>query len=155
MPLTVRSATPADVPTIVDYNRRLARESEHLELDPVIVTAGVAAIVADPAGKGPYYLACDGDEVVGQLQTTFEWSDWRNGWFWWVQSVYVRADRRGRGVYRTLYYHVRRAAQDAGNVVGIRLYVELDNRTAQETYRRLGMHELPFHLMQELLDGQL
>jgi ribosomal protein S18 acetylase RimI-like enzyme len=85
------------------------------------------------------------------MQTTYEWSDWRNGWFWWVQSVYVRSDYRGRGAFRTLYDHVRRAARDAGDVIGIRLYVERDNRSAQETYRRLGMKEMPFHLMQELL----
>jgi GNAT superfamily N-acetyltransferase len=151
MPLTVRPATPADVPMIAEYNRRLARETEHFELDLATVTAGVAAVVADPGQRGPYYLACDEAEVVGQMQTTFEWSDWRNGWFWWVQSVYVRADYRGRGVFRTLYDHVRRRARDTGDVIGIRLYVERENRSAQETYRRLGMSELPFHLMQELL----
>lgn len=151
MPLTVRTATPADVPIVAEFNRRLARESEHFELDLATVTAGVAAAIADPVGKGPYYLACDGDDVVGQCQTTFEWSDWRNGWFWWIQSVYTRADHRGRGVFRTLYEHVRRAAGQAANVQGIRLYVEKDNRTAQETYRRLGMSEMPFFLMQELL----
>jgi GNAT superfamily N-acetyltransferase len=151
MPLTVRAATPADVPVIAEYNRRLARETEHLELDLATVTAGVAAAVADPVNKGPYYLACDGGDVVGQMQTTYEWSDWRNGWFWWVQSVYVRADYRGRGVFRTLYEHVRREARAAGDVIGVRLYVERDNRPAQETYRRLGMTELPFFLMQELL----
>jgi GNAT superfamily N-acetyltransferase len=150
MPLTVRFAEPADVPVIAEYNRRLARETEHTELDPAIVTAGVAAAVADFQGKGPYHLACDGEEVVGQMQVTFEWSDWRNGWFWWVQSVYVRADYRGRGVFRMLYEHVRRQAKKAGNVIGIRLYVERDNRSAQETYRRLGMREIPFNLMQEL-----
>src|SRR4051812_38837392 len=116
MPLTVRTATPADVPVVAEFNRRLARESEHFELDLATVIAGVAAAIADPAGKGPYYLACDGDEIVGQCQTTFEWSDWRNGWFWWIQSVYTRADHRGRGVYRTLYEHVRAAARRAGNV---------------------------------------
>jgi GNAT superfamily N-acetyltransferase len=151
MPLTVRFATPADVPIIAEYNRRLARETEHVELDPATVTGGVAAVVADSVRKGPYYLACDGDDVIGQMQTTYEWSDWRNGWFWWVQSVYVRSDYRGRGAFRTLYDHVRRAARDAGDVIGIRLYVERDNRSAQETYRRLGMREMPFHMMQELL----
>src|SRR5207302_721115 len=148
MALTVRPATPADVPLIVEYNRRLARETEHKELDPATVAAGVAAVVADPERKGPYFLACDGADVVGQTQVTFEWSDWRNGWFWWVQSVYVRADARGRGVFRTLYEAVRRAARDAGNVVGMRLYVERENRPAQETYRRLGMNVMPFHMMQ-------
>ena len=103
MPLTVRTATPADVPVIVDYNRRLARETEHKTLDPETVAAGVAAAIADPQTKGPYFLACDGADVVGQLQVTLEWSDWRNGWFWWIQSVYVRADVRGRGVFRRLF----------------------------------------------------
>jgi ribosomal protein S18 acetylase RimI-like enzyme len=150
MALTVRPPTPADVPVIAEYNRRLARETEHTELDAAIVTAGVAAAVADPVVKGPYFLACDGDDVVGQMQVTYEWSDWRNGWFWWIQSVYVRADYRGRGAFRTLYDHVRRKGCEAGDVVGIRLYVERENRPAQETYRRLGMHEAPFYLMQEL-----
>ena len=79
-----------------------------------VVTAGVAAALADPMAKGPYFLACDGDDVVGQLQVTYEWSDWRNGWFWWIQSVYVRADSRGRGVFGTLYRHVRQSAHGRG-----------------------------------------
>jgi GNAT superfamily N-acetyltransferase len=151
MAITVRPAAPADVPIIAEYNRRLARETEHLELDLATVTAGVAAAIADSDRKGPYFLAVDGDDAVGQMQVTFEWSDWRNGWFWWVQSVYVRADYRGQGVFRQLYEHVRQAARDDGNVVGVRLYVERENRPAQETYRRLGFNEMPFHLMQELL----
>ena len=151
MPLTVRPAITADLPAIVEYNRRLAWETEHLELEPATVTAGVIAAIDDPDQKGPYFLAVDGDDIVGQLQVTFEWSDWRNGWFWWIQSVYVLANRRGRGVFRLLYEHVRTLARQAGNVVGIRLYVERENRPAQETYRRLGMNEIPFSLMQELL----
>ena len=151
MPLTVRTATPADVPAIVEYNRRLARETEAKELDPATLAAGVAAAIADPGRKGPYYLACAGDDVVGQMQITYEWSDWRNGWFWWVQSVYVRADARGRGVYRTLYEHVRGRARAAGDVIGLRLYVEKDNHAARETYHRLGMEAIHFDLMQELL----
>src|SRR5262249_54378109 len=100
MPLTIRPPTPADVPVMVEYNRRLARETEAKQLDPAVLRAGVLAALADPDRKGPYFLACDGDDVVGQMQVTFEWSDWRNGWFWWVQGVYVRADARGRGVFR-------------------------------------------------------
>ena len=149
MSLTVRAATAADVPAIVEYNCRLARETEAKELDPAVVAAGAAAAIADPDRKGPYYLACDGDDVVGQMQVTYEWSDWRNGWWWWVQSVYVRADYRCRGVFRTLYEHVRRRAREAGDVIGIRLYVERENRVAQATYRRLGMATIPFEMMQE------
>lgn len=151
MPLTLRPATLADVPIIAEYNCRLARETEHIELDLATVTRGVAAAIADADRKGPYTIAADGDEVVGQMQITYEWSDWRNGWFWWVQSVYVRADYRGRGVFRALYEQVRKSALAAGDVVGIRLYVERDNRSAQKTYRRLGMEELPHYLMQMLL----
>jgi GNAT superfamily N-acetyltransferase len=151
MPLTVRTATPGDVPVIVDYNRRLAQETEHKMLDPQTVTAGVVAAIADPTTKGPYYLACDGTDVVGQLQVTLEWSDWRNGWFWWIQSVYVRADCRGRGVFRLLYQHVRSQARQAGNVIGIRLYVERDNSGAQATYSRLGMTFLPYMMLEEAL----
>ncbi len=151
MPLTVRPATPADVPVIAEYNRRLARETEAKELDLATLTAGILAALADPGRKGPYYLACDGDDVVGQTQVTYEWSDWRNGWFWWIQGVYVRADARGRGVFRTLYEHVRREARAAGDVIGLRLYVERDNRAAQATYTRLGMEVIHFDLMQELL----
>src|SRR5438067_312822 len=107
MPLTIRPAAVADVPVIAEYNRRLARETEHLELEPGIVTAGVLAVVIEPQRRGPYYLACGNGDVVGQMQVTFEWSDWRNGWFWWIQSVYVLADYRGRGVFRSLYEHVK------------------------------------------------
>jgi GNAT superfamily N-acetyltransferase len=151
MPITVRPPTPADVPVIVEFNRRLARETEAKELDPATVTGGVLGSLADPERKGPYFLACDGDDIVGTMQITFEWSDWRNGWFWWVQGVYVRADYRGRGVFRTLYESARQAARQAGDVIGLRLYVERDNGAAQATYRRLGMEPLSYDIMQESL----
>jgi GNAT superfamily N-acetyltransferase len=151
MPLSIRPATPADVSVMVEYNRCLARETEDKELDPDVLRAGVLAALADPDRKGPYYLACDGEDVVGQMQVTYEWSDWRNGWFWWVQGVYVRADYRGRGVFRRLYEHVRQQARAAGDVIGLRLYVERDNAAAQATYQRLGMEGLSYDMMQELL----
>src|SRR5579885_3015090 len=134
MPLTVRRATPDDLAVIVDFNRRLAEESEGKALDRAVLTAGVAAALADPSGKGPYFLAEDGGEVVGQMQVTFEWSDWRNGWFWWIQGVYVRAGSRRRGVFRALYDHVSRAAREEPGVIGLRLYVERDNVAAQQAY---------------------
>src|SRR5206468_3079106 len=148
MPLTVRTATPADVPLIVEYNCRLARETEHKTLDPETVAAGVAAAIADPATKGPYFLACDGADVVGQLQVTLEWSDWRNGWFWWIQSVYVKEVARRRGVFRALYEHIAEAARAAGDVVGIRLYVEQHNQKAQKTYLSLGMEQTGYNMLQ-------
>jgi len=147
MPWTIRQAGPADAPTIVEYNRRLAEESEGKALDLTILAGGVAAALADPQRKGPYYLAVEGVTVLGQLQITFEWSDWRNGWFWWIQSVYVREGARRRGVFRSLYEHVAELARrDA--VVGLRLYVERDNHGAQRTYRGLGMEQTPYLLFE-------
>ncbi len=102
----------------MEYNRRLAEESEGKALDLAVLTAGVAAALADPERKGPYYLAVEGGAVLGQLQITFEWSDWRNGWFWWIQSVYVRAEDRRRGVFRSLYQHVVDLGRRDGGVVG-------------------------------------
>jgi GNAT superfamily N-acetyltransferase len=148
MPLSVRRAAAPDLPTIVDFNRRLARESEGKTLDPAVLTAGVTAALADPA-KGPYYLAMDGGEIVGQMQITFEFSDWRNGWFWWVQGVYVRADARRRGVFRALYEHVREQAKLAGNVVGLRLYVEPSNHVARKTYESLGFAPAGYLLLEQ------
>src|SRR5262249_21981490 len=128
-------------------NRLLAEESEGKNLDLTVLTAGVKAAMADPL-KGPYFLACEGDTIVGQLQVTTEFSDWRNGWFWWIQGVYVRADARRRGVFRALYEHVIEAARQDPQVIGVRLYVDLDNETAQETYLRLGMERTNYIVLE-------
>lgn len=149
MAITIRTATVADVAIIAEYNCRLARETEAKELDRETVGAGVYTAIKDLGMHARYYLACEGEDVVGQLQVTLEWSDWRNGWFWWIQSVYVRADRRGRGIYSALYRQVRDAALAAGNVIGIRLYVERENHAAQATYAKLGMVMEPYWLMQD------
>ena len=138
MPPTVRRATPADTELIVDFNRLLARESEGKELDPDLLRAGVAAGLADPA-KALYFVAEEAGTVVGQMMITTEWSDWRNGWFWWIQSVYVRPEARQRGVFRALYEHVGQLARTDPTVIGLRLYVDRENHAAQQTYQRLGM----------------
>ena len=153
MPLTIRRAVAADVPVIVDFNLRLARESEHKELDPAVLTAGVVAALADPH-KGPYFLASEACEhadapVLGQMQITAEWSDWRNGWLWWIQSVYVRPESRRRGVFRALYEHVSRTARADPEVIGLRLYVERDNHSAQQTYLRLGMQWTSYLMLEK------
>src|SRR5438552_3094378 len=116
MSLIIRDATPADAAVLVEFNMRLARETENKELDREVLAAGVAAAFADPR-KGPYFVAVENDEIVGQMQITYEWSDWRNGWFWWIQSVYVRAGARRRGVFRALYDHISRLAQRDGQVI--------------------------------------
>ena len=144
---SIREAFAADAAVIADGNCKLAWESEGKTLDPAVVAAGVAAALADPAGKGPYYLACDGEAVIGQCQVTREWSDWRNKWIWWLQGVYVRPDQRKRGVFRSLYEHVRQRAQESGEVLAIRLYVERDNHRAQAVYRQLGMEVEHYDMM--------
>ena len=144
----IRSATPADAETIASFNEAMAVETEGKTLDPATVRAGVRGLFARPE-FGFYVVAEDGGRIVGQLMITFEWSDWRNGVFWWIQSVYVRPEFRGRGVYRALHGHVRAMAKAAGSVCGFRLYVEKENAAAQETYRRLGMHETRYVLYEE------
>jgi ribosomal protein S18 acetylase RimI-like enzyme len=148
MPWTIRQGRPADAPTIVEFNRRLALETEGKALDTAALTAGVTAALTDPTRKGPYYLAVDGEAILGQLQITFEWSDWRNGWFWWIQSVYVVAEARETGIFRSLYEHVVELARREPDVVGLRLYVERDNLQAQKTYQRLGMEQTAYLLLE-------
>jgi GNAT superfamily N-acetyltransferase len=148
MPLTIRPATAADASTIVDFNRRLAAESEGKTLELGVVTAGVAAALADPEKKGPYFLAVEGGTVLGQMQITYEWSDWRNGWAWWIQGVYVRPESRRRGVFRALYEHVYQRAKQDPEVIALRLYVDRDNAVAQRTYFEMGM-EMVRYLMLE------
>ena len=116
----------------------MARETESRELEVAVVRDGEGAVFADP-GRGFYVVAEIGGAVVGALMVTFEWSDWRNGTFLWIQSVYVRPEFRGRGVYRRLYEHVRAHARDRGDVCGFRLYVETGNEPAQRVYAALGM----------------
>src|SRR5262249_37569920 len=138
MSLSIRRAGSADAAVVAEFNRLLALESEGKTLDAAVLAAGVAAGLADP-NKSVYYLAEEDGKAIGQIMYRLEWSDWRNGWFWWIQSVYVRAEARRRGVFRALYEHVEQAARADGNVIGLRLYVEQANHVAQETYRRMGM----------------
>lgn len=146
MDLTIRPATPADEDTVVRFNAALAWESEHKTLHEPTLRAGVRALLAD-RHKGFYTLAERGGAVVGQTLITFEWSDWRNGWYWWIQSVYVAAEARRGGVFRALYGHLKEQAQADPTVIGLRLYVETDNARARRTYAELGMEEEPYLLM--------
>jgi GNAT superfamily N-acetyltransferase len=147
MEFTVRPARPTDAEAIVDFNARLAQETEHLTLDPALLSLGVNAILAEPA-KGRYWVAETDGRVIGQISVTYEWSDWRNGWFWWIQSVYVVAEYRRLGVFRQLYRHVHQLATDETDVVGLRLYVENENHAALSVYADLGMTPIPFRLLQ-------
>src|SRR5262245_19454396 len=149
MGLTIRRATPADLEVLVEFNAALAWETEHKRLRTDVLTAGVRAVFADPA-RGFYTLALnERGEVIGQMMVTFEWSDWRNGWFWWVQSVYVRGDARRGGVFRALYKEIERQAAADPGVIGLRLYVERENTRARATYTALGMTETTYGMMEE------
>jgi ribosomal protein S18 acetylase RimI-like enzyme len=151
--LHIRNATPADQPLIVHFNSRLAEETEGRTLDQNLIGAGVTALLADPA-KGRYWLAIANETVVGQLMVTYEWSDWRNGMLWWIQSVYVAANFRRKGVFSAMYRHVQSLVEADQEACGIRLYVEKRNRRAQDTYRKHGMTDPGYQVMEFILPGQ-
>lgn len=134
----VRDATPADAAAIAEFNRRLAWETEGKRLDAQVLARGVR-LALDKPDMCRYFLAEIDHQIVGQTMLTYEWSDWRAGVFWWIQSVYVVAEQRGRGVFRALFEHVQTLARSTPDVCGLRLYVEHENTAAQATYRRLGM----------------
>lgn len=136
--LRVRAGRPEDAPAIVEFQLRMARETEDLELEGGTLTRGVEAVFADPR-KGDYWVAERGGRIIGGLLTTFEWSDWRNGTILWIQSVYVVPEERGRGIYRALYEHLRAEVEADPGLKGIRLYVYKRNAGAQRAYERLGM----------------
>ena len=147
MTWAIRRATPDDKNVVVEFNRLLAEESEGKALDLALLRAGVAAGLADPH-KALYFVAEEDGRLLGQLMLTTEWSDWRNGWFWWVQSVYVRPEARRRGVFRALFEHVRQAAVLEPDVIGLRLYVDGDNRVARQTYTRVGLEPTGYLLLE-------
>lgn len=148
MSIVIRRALRGDASVIVEFNRLLAEESEGKTLDLALLRLGVEAGLADP-NKALYFVAEDGGVVLGQMMVTFEWSDWRNGWFWWIQSVYVSPEARRRGVFRALYEHVAQTARQDATVIGLRLYVEKENHAAQQTYLRMGMEWTGYQMLEK------
>lgn len=136
-----------DVPVLAEFNRRLAWETERLELDPEVLRKGVTAVLSD-VSKGTYYVAETNDAVVGQLMITYEWSDWRNGNLWWIQSVFVKEECRGQGVFRALFKHMENLARSSDGVAGLRLYMHADNEAARQTYERLGMKHSEYEVLE-------
>ena len=134
----MRPAGPGDLDALVEFQQAMARETEHKTLDERRLRAGLAAVLGDPA-RGRYIVAERDHAPLGCLMLTTEWSDWRDGWFWWIQSVYTRPEARGLGVFRRLYEHVLAEARARADVCGIRLYVEQTNGPAQRVYERVGM----------------
>jgi len=141
--VTIRPATPADADTIARFNLLLAEESERRFLDPGVVARGVALLFEDPE-RARYWVAEADGGIVGQCMVTTEWSDWNNGRYWWLQSVYVAPAWRGRGILRALWDRVVADARALGDVASIRLYVDRHNKGARDAYARLGMAETPY-----------
>lgn len=146
-----RAATLDDSEAIQAFNIAMALETEGKSLCPETISRGVRALIEDPS-KGFYLVAEREGTVVGCLLVTKEWSDWRNGDFWWIQSVYVTSENRRQGIYRDMYRVVKQMAKADGNVCGFRLYVEMENRAAQQTYERLGMQETHYKMYEEPTD---
>lgn len=143
MSVTVRDAESRDLEALVRNCIGVARESEGLEPDEATVRAAVGAALDDPQ-KARYLVAEADGAVVGNLYITYEWSDWTNGWYWWVQAVYVDPAWRGRGVYSRLYDAVHERARAAGDVRRVRLYVDRHNETGLRAYRGHGMKETDY-----------
>jgi len=146
-PITIRLADPADAEFLVRGNASMALETEHLSLDLDRLRDGVHALFEDTS-RGVYYVAEVKGRRVGQMMITYEWSDWRNGMFWWIQSVWVEPEFRGRGIFKALYAHVEQLARADAGVCGLRLYVEQDNERAQGTYVRCGMKRTAYQMFE-------
>lgn len=149
MMIKIRPAELSDSEVVIDFNIRLAAETENKQLDRATVELGVRAILSNPQ-HGRYFVACVGDRVIGQMMHTWEWSDWRNGEIWWLQSVYVQTEFRRQGVFTQLIRHLQAEAATSPHVVGVRLYVETHNSAAQATYERLGLKQTGYVVMESL-----
>ena len=146
----VRDATTADVESLFNFNQQLALESENRHIPDDTPRAGIAGALEN-GNRLKYWVACEPetpDAPLGQIAVSYEWSDWRNGWIWWLQSVYVSADWRQKGVFRALLSHVRQSAEESGEVIGLRLYVEHENAAARATYKRLGFTEAGYEVLE-------
>ncbi|MCL4793264.1 MAG: GNAT family N-acetyltransferase [Bryobacteraceae bacterium] len=143
----IRLAGPADAEFLVRGNAAMALETEHLSLDLDRLRDGVHALFED-ASRGVYCIAEVDGRRAGQMMITYEWSDWRNGVFWWIQSVWVEPAFRGRGVFKALYGHVDALARQTPGVCGLRLYVEKENARAQATYERVGMRRTAYQMFE-------
>jgi GNAT superfamily N-acetyltransferase len=135
--IVIRQAKPSDADSIIDFQQKMAWETENLELVPEIISKGVKAVFNDHS-KGQYYVAESAGKVIASLLITYEWSDWRNTNVWWFQSVYVLPGFRRTGIFREMYSFIKQEAEEQ-NIAGLRLYVETNNTRAQKTYEAMGM----------------
>lgn len=136
--MEVRKAITEDIKSIVDFQLKMAAETEGINLHEPTVTKGVAAVINDNT-KGQYYVTEINKRIVASLLTTYEWSDWRNGTILWIQSVYVLNEYRRKGVYQNMYSHIKQLVLENEKLNGIRLYADKSNLAAHKTYQKLGM----------------
>jgi len=139
-PILIREATIKDHSQIVNFQMAMALETEELTLDMDVLSEGVRSVFTKENGVARYYIAEFEGERAGMLMITLEWSDWRNGWVWWIQSVYTQPEFRGKGIYKALYNHITELVKNSSDVRGIRLYVDKRNTGAQKVYESLGMN---------------
>lgn len=145
--MKIRTAVAEDLAVITEFNIHVASESEGLALDPKTAIAGAEALLGDRS-KGFYLVAEIEGKIAGQLMITYEWSDWRNGNIWWIQSVYVKPEFRGGGVFQSLFQRVEKLARESGGVCSLRLYVEKHNERALRAYAKLGMTETAYKILE-------
>lgn len=145
----VSTGTQGDIAAIAQFQVDMAKESEGTLLDKERVLAGVTAAMNDVA-KGTYLVARVNGEAISSLMLTREWSDWTNRWYWWIQSVYVKPEYRGKGAYRAMYAKIKEMAAEQG-VTQIRLYVDKTNFSAQKVYQKLGMQECHYYMYEEVM----
>ena len=146
--MNIRTATVEDADSLVEFNQAMALETEGKQLVDDVLRRGVEAVFDDEK-KGFYVVADDGETIIGGLMITYEWSDWRNAWFWWIQSVYILPEARRQSIYTRLYDFVKAKAAEAGNVCGFRLYVETENDNAQKVYEKVGMNASHYLMYEE------
>ncbi len=147
----IQKASLHHAPVIADFNRRMARETEDTNLPPDRILAGVKNLFANPR-YGFYIVAGYSDRIAGCLLITYEWSDWRDGVVWWIQSVYIPAEFRRQGVFREMYRFVRRLALK-DNAAGLRLYVDRENFIAQKTYKNMGMQQTRYRMFEDMFES--
>jgi len=148
--MNIRLAQKEDAAPLVEFNQAMALETEGKTLDSQILRRGVEAVFKSE-DKGFYVVAEEAGKIVGGLMVTFEWSDWRGSWFWWIQSVYILPEARGNKIYSRLYEFVKDKARERGNVCGFRLYVEKENLRARRVYEKLGMESSHYLMYEEML----
>jgi GNAT superfamily N-acetyltransferase len=144
----IRRATPEDAEVIIEFQQKMAWETEQMTLVPGIISNGVRAVF-DDLSRGQYWVAEVDKGIIASLLITYEWSDWRNCNIWWFQSVYVLPEFRRAGVFKSMYQHIRNEADKTG-VGGLRLYVETNNLSAQYTYEALGMKSQHYKMFEWL-----